>query len=65
MIQRRPTKTVCIGTLRLGSGHPILVQTMTKVFTTDVPACLRQIGQLQKAGCGLVRIAVPTRADTQ
>lgn len=65
MMKRRPTKTVSIGTLRLGFGHPILVQTMTKVFTTDVQACLRQIRQLEKAGCRLVRIAVPTRADTQ
>jgi (E)-4-hydroxy-3-methylbut-2-enyl-diphosphate synthase len=38
---------------------------MTKVFTTDVAACLRQIRKLEKAGCGMVRIAVPTKADTE
>jgi (E)-4-hydroxy-3-methylbut-2-enyl-diphosphate synthase len=65
MLKRRKTKTVSIGPLLLGAGHPIFVQTMTKVFTTDVGACLRQIRQLEKAGCGLVRIAVPTRADTE
>ena len=42
-----------------------MVQTMTKVFTTDVNACVRQIRQLERAGCGMVRIAVPTKADTQ
>ncbi|OQY03755.1 MAG: 4-hydroxy-3-methylbut-2-en-1-yl diphosphate synthase [Planctomycetales bacterium 4572_13] len=65
MIKRRKTKTVSIGPLKLGHRHPIAVQTMTKVFTTDVAACLRQIRKLEKAGCDLVRIAVPTKADTQ
>jgi len=65
MIKRRKTKTVSIGPLRLGSRHPIAVQTMTKVFTTDVSACLRQIRKLEKAGCNMVRIAVPTKADTE
>ena len=63
-MKRRKTKTVTIGPLKLGPKHPVVVQTMTKVFTTDVNACLRQIRQLQAAGCGLVRIAVPTKADT-
>lgn len=49
----------------MGSGSKILIQTMTKVFTTNVPACVRQINKLQNAGCDLVRIAVPTRADTK
>lgn len=38
---------------------------MTKVFTTNVAACVRQIVRLQEAGCGLVRLAVPTRNDTR
>lgn len=37
---------------------------MTKVPTTDVPRCLKQVNQLVQAGCQLVRIAVPRRADT-
>jgi len=37
---------------------------MTKVPTVDVARCVRQINQLARAGCRLVRIAVPTRADT-
>ncbi len=37
---------------------------MTKVPTTDVARCVRQVKQLVAAGCGLVRIAVPRRADT-
>jgi len=37
---------------------------MTKVPTTDIDRCVRQIGQLTRAGCALVRVAVPRRADT-
>jgi (E)-4-hydroxy-3-methylbut-2-enyl-diphosphate synthase len=65
MLKRRKTKTASVGPVKLGHQHPIAVQTMTKVFTTNVAACLRQIGQLEKCGCDLVRIAVPTQADTE
>ncbi len=37
---------------------------MTKVPTTDVDRCVKQVRRLVRAGCGLVRIAVPRRADT-
>jgi len=65
MIKRRKTKTVCVGSVRLGGRYPVVVQSMTKVLTTDVAACVRQVKRLAEAGCGLVRIAVPTRADTE
>jgi len=48
----------------LGSSAPIVVQSMTKVPTTDIDRCVRQINDLVRAGCELVRIAVPRRADT-
>jgi len=64
MIKRRKTKTVTIGSVKLGSRHPIAIQSMTKVPTVDVDACTEQIRKLHKAGCQLVRVAVPTRADT-
>ena len=65
MIQRRKTKTVSVGSVRLGGQYPVAVQSMTKVLTTDVAACVRQVKRLAAAGCTLVRIAVPTRADTE
>lgn len=64
MIERRKTRTVSVGPVRIGSGAPIVIQSMTKVPTTDIARCVRQINQLVRAGCRLVRIAVPTRADT-
>ncbi|MHC4552107.1 MAG: flavodoxin-dependent (E)-4-hydroxy-3-methylbut-2-enyl-diphosphate synthase [Planctomycetota bacterium] len=63
-MKRRKTKTVPVGDLKLGHRHPVAVQTMTKVFTTNVAACMRQIRRLEASGCDIVRIAVPTKADT-
>jgi (E)-4-hydroxy-3-methylbut-2-enyl-diphosphate synthase len=64
MLERRKTKIVKVGQVAIGSAAPIVIQSMTKVPTVDIPRCVRQINQLVKAGCRLVRIAVPTRADT-
>jgi (E)-4-hydroxy-3-methylbut-2-enyl-diphosphate synthase len=64
MTKRRKTITVTAGPVKIGSAAPISIQSMTKVPTTDIGRCVRQIKQLVKAGCQLVRIAVPTRADT-
>jgi (E)-4-hydroxy-3-methylbut-2-enyl-diphosphate synthase len=65
MIKRRKTKSVQIGTVQLGTKSPIAVQSMCKVPTTDLSRCARQIRELARAGCALVRVAVPRRADTQ
>jgi (E)-4-hydroxy-3-methylbut-2-enyl-diphosphate synthase len=56
---------VNVGGVKIGPAHPIVIQSMTKVLTTDVEACVRQINRLVEAGCKLVRVAVPTRADTE
>jgi len=50
--------------VQLGSSAPVVIQSMTKVPTTDVDRCVKQVKRLVRAGCGLVRIAVPRRADT-
>jgi (E)-4-hydroxy-3-methylbut-2-enyl-diphosphate synthase len=50
--------------VKLGSSAPVVIQSMTKVPTTDIARCVRQINQLVRAGCALVRVAVPRRADT-
>jgi len=64
MIRRRKTRIVTVGTVKIGSAAPIVIQSMTKVPTTDIARCIKQINQLTQAGCRLVRIAVPRRADT-
>jgi (E)-4-hydroxy-3-methylbut-2-enyl-diphosphate synthase len=64
MIKRRKTGIVKVDFVKIGSAHPIAIQSMTKVPTTDIARCVRQVGKLTAAGCHLVRIAVPTKADT-
>jgi len=64
VIKRRKTITVKAGSVKIGSSGPIAIQSMTKVPTVDIARCIRQINQLVQAGCRLVRVAVPTRADT-
>ena len=44
----------------IGGGHPILIQSMTNTKTEDVEATVAQIRQLTKAGCDIIRCAVPT-----
>ena len=57
-MSRRATRTVQIGALKLGSGHPIRVQSMTTSDTDDVAATVGQIERLVAAGCELVRVTV-------
>lgn len=65
MIKKRQTRCVRVGSVRIGGKNPIVLQSMTKTDTTDIDGCLKQIRRLAAAGAGLVRIAVPTRADTE
>lgn len=60
-IKRRPTRQVQVGGLVIGGDAPISVQSMTNTPTQDIRATLEQIDRLHKAGCELVRVAVPDR----
>ncbi|MBO5460565.1 MAG: flavodoxin-dependent (E)-4-hydroxy-3-methylbut-2-enyl-diphosphate synthase, partial [Ruminococcus sp.] len=53
------TRSVKLGNRVLGSGHDILIQSMTYTKTEDKEATLRQILDLEKAGCEIVRFSVP------
>jgi len=64
VIKRRKTITVRAGHVKIGSSWPIVIQSMTKVPTVDTARCVKQVNKLARAGCRLIRIAVPTRADT-
>jgi (E)-4-hydroxy-3-methylbut-2-enyl-diphosphate synthase len=65
MIKRKKTRTVDVAGVKIGLSSAVVIQSMTKVPTTEVARCVRQVEQLAQAGCGLVRLAVPTRADTE
>ena len=53
------TRQIHVGGVPIGGGAPVVIQSMLNTKTTDIPGCLRQIGQLQAAGCQIVRLAVP------
>ena len=57
---REHTKTIKIGNQVIGGGHPVLIQSMTNTKTEDVAATVAQILALEKAGCQIIRCAVPT-----
>lgn len=61
--ERRKTIQVKVGNALIGGDAPILVQSMTTTKPKDVEETVRQTLALAKAGCGLVRITVPTLAD--
>ena len=59
MSKRRVTKPVYVGGVKVGGGADVTVQSMTKTDTRDVNATVRQIHELEEAGCEIIRSAVP------
>jgi (E)-4-hydroxy-3-methylbut-2-enyl-diphosphate synthase len=59
MSKRRVTQPVYVGGVKVGGGADITVQSMTKTDTRNVAATVRQIHELEEAGCEIIRSAVP------
>ena len=57
-MSRRATREVTVGDLKIGSDHPIRVQSMTCTETADAKATIEQIERLVEAGCEIVRVTV-------
>ncbi|MDD4843410.1 MAG: flavodoxin-dependent (E)-4-hydroxy-3-methylbut-2-enyl-diphosphate synthase [Anaerotignum sp.] len=55
---RKMTKEVQVGNIKIGGQNPIIIQSMCNTDTRDVAATVKQILQLEEAGCELVRIAI-------
>lgn len=64
-LPRNPTRAVRIGSVTLGGGHPIAVQSMTATHTQDVAATAGQVNDLVAAGADVVRIAVDNNKDAE
>ena len=58
---RKETKTIQIGNKVIGGGNPVLIQSMCNTKTEDVEGTVAQILELERAGCDIIRVAVPTR----
>jgi len=62
---RRPTRRINVGSVPVGGGAPISVQSMTTTPTANVDATLQQIAELTSAGCDIIRVAVPSADDAE
>ena len=60
-LARERTRRVMVGSVPLGGGSPVVVQSMTCTPTVDADATLAQVNALADAGCDLVRVTVPSR----
>jgi (E)-4-hydroxy-3-methylbut-2-enyl-diphosphate synthase len=59
LIARRQSKPVNVGTVTIGGDAPVVVQSMTKTDTRNIPATTTQVRELADCGCEIVRMAVP------
>ncbi|NJD67709.1 MAG: 4-hydroxy-3-methylbut-2-en-1-yl diphosphate synthase [Candidatus Methylomirabilota bacterium] len=59
MIERRKTRQIRVGAVKIGGNAPVSVQSMTKTDTRDVRATVDQIWALEVAGCDIVRVGIP------
>src|SRR5919206_1721301 len=58
----RKSKAVKVRDVIIGGGAPVVVQSMTKTDTADVDGTVAQINEMVRAGCEIVRLAVPDDA---
>jgi (E)-4-hydroxy-3-methylbut-2-enyl-diphosphate synthase len=63
IINRKNTKKVMVGNVQIGNNNNVVIQSMTNTKTSDVDATLKQINELVKNGCELVRVAVLDNDD--
>ncbi len=62
-IRRKPTRPVRIGSITVGGGAPIAVQSMAATKTQDIEATTRQVNLIHAAGADIIRIACDSKAD--
>ena len=58
-MKRKKTRQIHVGNVPIGGDAPVAVQSMTNTDTRDVESTVAQINHLQRAGCEIVRLAVP------
>jgi (E)-4-hydroxy-3-methylbut-2-enyl-diphosphate synthase len=65
VIRRRPTRSVRVGDVWIGSEHPVVVQSMINEDTLDIEGATAGIRRLHEAGCEIVRVTVPSLAHAK
>ena len=64
-INRKKTKEINVGNLKIGGDNPISVQSMTNTLTKDVKSTIKQIKEIENAGADLVRVSCPDVESTE
>ncbi|MGI5244686.1 flavodoxin-dependent (E)-4-hydroxy-3-methylbut-2-enyl-diphosphate synthase [Dactylosporangium sp. CA-139066] len=62
---RRQSRQIMVGSVPVGGGAPVSVQSMCTTLTADVNSTLQQIAELTASGCQIVRVAVPSQDDVE
>src|SRR5256884_7909107 len=62
---RRQSRQIMVGSVPVGGGAPVSVQSMTTTLTANVNATLQQMAELTASGCQIVRVAVPSQDDAE
>jgi (E)-4-hydroxy-3-methylbut-2-enyl-diphosphate synthase len=62
---RRDSRQIMVGSVPVGGGATVSVQSMTTTLTADVNSTLQQIAELTASGCQIVRVAVPSQDDVE
>ena len=65
IINRKKTKEISIGKIKVGGNNPITVQTMTNTLTTDHKSTIEQINKVTEAGADIVRVSCPDIKSTE
>ncbi|MFM7550233.1 MAG: (E)-4-hydroxy-3-methylbut-2-enyl-diphosphate synthase [Cyanobacteriota bacterium] len=65
VIRRRPTRSVRVGDVWMGSDHPVVVQSMINEDTLDIEGATAGIRRLHEVGCEIVRVTVPSLAHAK
>lgn len=65
VIHRRKTRPVPVGSITIGGGHPVAVQSMINEDTLDIEGSVAAIRRLHEIGCEIVRVTVPSMAHAK
>jgi len=64
-INRKKTKAISVGNVKVGGDNPITVQSMTNTLTTDIKATIEQINNIHKEGADIVRVSCPDEESSK
>ena len=63
-IERKKTKEIFVGKVKIGGNNPIAVQSMTNTITHDIKSTIKQINQIDEEGADLVRVSCPDQESS-